>query len=119
MPFTTLKDSRYSRVYITPDRTREEREERKTLVTAIKEKINSEPQRYHYIRDGVVCSREKETSSTPRSVVQPTETSATSATNSSRPVASSARVPVTSASGWFEKKGLAVRGGKSGLNNTR
>ena len=116
---TTLKDSRYSRVYITPDRTREEREERKTLVNAMKEKISSEPQRYHYIRDGVVCSREKETSSTPRSVVQPTETSATSATNSSRPVASSARVPVTSASGWFEKKGLAVRGGKSGLNNTR
>ena len=53
---TTLKDSRYIRVYITPERTREEREERRTLVTATKEKISSEPQRYHYNWYGVVCS---------------------------------------------------------------
>ena len=101
---TTLKDSRYRRVYITPDRTREEREEEKTLVTAMKGNISSEPQRYHHIRDGVLCSREKETSSTTRSVVQPTETPAASATNSSQPAALLARVPATSAPSWFENR---------------
>ena len=67
-----MKYSPYIRMYITPDRTREEREERRTLVTVMKETISSEPQRYHFIRDGVVCSREKDTSSTPRSEVKPT-----------------------------------------------
>ena len=49
----------YSRVYIIPDRSPQERAKRRTLVTVMKEKIVSEPQRYHFIKDGVVCSRDR------------------------------------------------------------
>ena len=70
---------------LTPaDRTRQEREERRTQVTVMKENISREPQRYHYIRDGVLCSTEKVSSSSP----------AASTTNSSRPATSSTCVPV-------------------------
>ena len=54
-----LRDTRFSRVFISPDRTREEREERKGLVRQMKEKISSNPEQYHYISNGQVCSRDK------------------------------------------------------------
>ena len=58
------KTSTYSKVFMTPDLTPEERTERRKLVKDMKEKIANAPQRYHYIKNGVICSREKE-SSTP------------------------------------------------------
>ena len=67
---SSLKSTRHTRVYITPDRTPEERTERKRLVEVVKEKMVSEPQRYHFIRNGAVHSKDKETS-TPRNVPVP------------------------------------------------
>ena len=58
------KTSSYRKVFMTPDLTLEERTDRRKLVKDMKEKITNEPQRYHYIKNGVLCSREKE-SSTP------------------------------------------------------
>ena len=52
--------TRFKKVYVSPDRSREEREQRRTLVAQIKEKISSEPGQYHYIKNGTVCSREKQ-----------------------------------------------------------
>ena len=74
---SALKSSPYSKVFITPDRSPEERKERKKLVEEMKQKIRSEPQRYHFIRNAAVLSREKD-SSTPEpvraSTPQPQET---------------------------------------------
>ena len=53
----TLKQSScYSSVFITPDRTRSEREERRGIVEALKKKIRDEPEKRHFIRNGVVSS---------------------------------------------------------------
>ena len=45
-------------VFIAPDRTREEREERKKLVVILKEKIRRDPSKYHFIAENEVRSRE-------------------------------------------------------------
>ena len=81
--------TRFNKVYIAPDRSREEREERKVLVAQIKEKMCSDPQRYHYIKNGVVCSREKE------SVPSPQSTTSSSSSSAARTAASSSipRIP--------------------------
>ena len=55
----------YSKVFLIPDRTPEERTERRKLIGEMKDKITKEPERYHFIRNGAVCSREKD-SSTPQ-----------------------------------------------------
>ena len=52
-----LKQSKdYKKVFITPDRTPEERAERKKLVVLLKKKIEAEPKLYHFIRSGTICS---------------------------------------------------------------
>ena len=60
----SLKNTSYSKVFVTPDLTPEKRTERRKLVKDMKEKITNEPQRYNSIKNGVICSRENE-SSTP------------------------------------------------------
>ena len=72
-----LKDSsnlrsvaQYGKVFVSPDRTPEERSGRKMLVERMKKKISEEPHKYHFIRNGEICSREKETS-TPEPVTAP------------------------------------------------
>ena len=47
------------RVFIAPDRSKEERVERKKLVDFIKEKRKSDPERYYYISAGSVHSQER------------------------------------------------------------
>ena len=61
-----LRGTRFSRVFMSPDRTREEREERKHLVSQLREKVRSDPGRYHYISNGTVCSRERQPTPSPR-----------------------------------------------------
>ena len=46
----------YRRCYIAPDRTKEERDARKKLVDEMKGLIETEPTKYHYIRNNKVCS---------------------------------------------------------------
>ena len=60
-----LKETRYNRVYITPDRTPEERVEKRKLVTGMKEKIRSELQQYHYTKNGAFQSKEKVSTAPP------------------------------------------------------
>jgi len=47
--------------YITPDRNSEERAAHKKLVIKMKNMITTEPQKYHYIRDGKIHSVDKRT----------------------------------------------------------
>ena len=49
----------HKHVYITPDRTFEQRAARKKLVNLLKQKINEDPLKYHYIKDGTVHSTER------------------------------------------------------------
>jgi len=46
----------YKKCYIAPDRTKEERDARKKLVDEMKRLIETEPTKYHYIRNNKVCS---------------------------------------------------------------
>lgn len=55
----TLKQtSTYSSVFIAPDRTRSEREDRRGAVAALRKKILDEPKKHHYIRKGVIVTSE-------------------------------------------------------------
>ncbi len=49
----------FEKVYIRPDMSAGEREVRKGLVTDLKQAIKDQPNRYHYIRGGSLCSKEK------------------------------------------------------------
>ena len=49
----------YRDVYVNPDRTIEERSERRKLVALLKEKISSQPDKYHYIKNGTICTADK------------------------------------------------------------
>ncbi|KAL5269866.1 hypothetical protein ACHWQZ_G003367 [Mnemiopsis leidyi] len=49
----------YRDVYVNPDRTIEERSERRKLVAILKEKISSQPDKYHYIKNGTICTADK------------------------------------------------------------
>ena len=113
---TSLRETCYSRVYITPDRTLEERNERRTLVTAMKEKIGSEPQRYHYIRNGTVCSREKVSRPTPETAPSP-HVPATVTRTLAPPTDKSGVLPPTP--GSFRASVDTCRRRSAGLNNTR
>ena len=69
------ESSELKNVFISPDRSPEERAKRKQLVEQLKEKIRSEPDMYHYIQNGKIQSAEKIKShsassshSTPKSV---------------------------------------------------
>ena len=46
-------------VYVNPDRTLEELTERRKLVDLLKKKISSEPTKYHYIKNGTICTVDK------------------------------------------------------------
>lgn len=48
------------RVFIAPDRTREEREERRKLVEIVRARVKSDPTRYHFIQGTTVVSRDRE-----------------------------------------------------------
>ena len=55
-----LKQSdQYSNVYISPDRSPEERAAHKQLVQQLKKKRDSERESHHFIRDGKICSVRK------------------------------------------------------------
>ena len=56
-------DPETKRVFISPDRSREEREVRKRLVKEMKEKMRSDSSKYHYIYGTEVVSRERNPSS--------------------------------------------------------
>ena len=53
------EDPTTKRIFIAPDRSREERAERKKLVTELKEKIRSDPSRFYYRSGNEVKSRER------------------------------------------------------------
>ena len=51
--------NQFKTVYVSPDRTLEERKEYKELLTELKRKRTEQSQRKHFIRNGIVCSEEK------------------------------------------------------------
>ena len=60
--YRLAKSSRFRKVYLSPDRTKDERNRRKGLVEDLKQKKKSEPGLYHRIMDGsVVSSKRTET----------------------------------------------------------
>ena len=56
--------SDYSAVYVTPDRSKEERAAHRKLVEEMKQKIEAEPTKLHFIRDKKVCSITRDQSRT-------------------------------------------------------
>ena len=50
----------FKHVYISPDRTREERTAHQQLVKEMKIRIQSDPNNYHYIRNGTIMSKVKQ-----------------------------------------------------------
>ena len=59
----SLKNSReFGGVFIAPDRSPEERIERRRLVQLLREKRQNEPEKHHYISRGAVCSTDHQTS---------------------------------------------------------
>ena len=58
---SALKESeKFSSVFIAPDRTFEERQERRELVTELKRRVSDDSSRRHFIRRGEVCSSAKD-----------------------------------------------------------
>ena len=55
---------RWKCLYLSPDRTREERASHKLLVEKVKQKIQDDPSNYHFIRDGQIKSVDKVSLST-------------------------------------------------------
>ena len=53
------KFSKYSKVFLSPDRSPGEREAHKLLVMELKKRIASDPQWHHFIRNSAVCSDSK------------------------------------------------------------
>jgi hypothetical protein len=53
-----LRTSQYDSVYLTPDRTAEQRAEHRQLVEQLKKKGKDEPGRHHYIKAGQIFSTE-------------------------------------------------------------
>ena len=51
--------SEFKSVYVSPDRSVEERETMRQLVATLKEKMKSEPDLYHFIRNGTLHSAER------------------------------------------------------------
>ncbi len=50
---------RYKSIYVCPDRSPSEREARKQLVADLKKAMDDKPNLHHYIRDGMIHSRDK------------------------------------------------------------
>ena len=53
------KKDQYKTVFISPDRSPDERAEHKGLVLELKEKVKKEPNKVHFIQGGQLCSRDK------------------------------------------------------------
>ena len=51
----------FEKVYLRPDMSTEERAARKILVVELKQAIEDQPTRHHYIQSGTICSRDKVT----------------------------------------------------------
>ena len=54
-----LKTTIFTNVYLTPDRTLEQRVEHRKLVAELREKAREMPNEHHFIRNGAVCSQAK------------------------------------------------------------
>ena len=54
-----LKTTTFKNVYLTPDRTLEQRVEHRKLVAELREKAREMPNEHHFIRNGAVCSQAK------------------------------------------------------------
>ena len=54
------QSERFKGVYVCPDRTIEQRPQHRKLVSDLKAKIREEPERTHYIRDGDVLSKDRD-----------------------------------------------------------
>ena len=54
-----LKTTTFKNVYLTPDRTLEQRVEHRKLVAELREKAREMPNKHHFIRNGTVCSQAK------------------------------------------------------------
>ena len=52
----------YKNIYLSPDRSREERAAHKSLVAQLKQKITDNPEKYHFIRDGKIKTVDKKLS---------------------------------------------------------
>ena len=52
----------YQNIYLSPDRSREERAAHKSLVAQLKQKITDDPKKYHIIRDGKIKTVDKKLS---------------------------------------------------------
>ena len=46
-------------VYLSPDRSPDERTARKELVESLRAKIKEEPEFYHFIKDGKICKTDR------------------------------------------------------------
>ena len=51
--------AKFSKVFVRPDRSEEERASDRLLVQELSQRRKNEPNRLHYIRAGTVCSRDK------------------------------------------------------------
>ena len=58
---TLKRVTQFEKVYLRPDMSAEERAARKILVVELKQAIDDQPTRYHYIRGGTIHSRDKVT----------------------------------------------------------
>jgi hypothetical protein len=68
-----LRDSdKFKTVFLSPDRTAEQRAEHRELVQQLKDKVNEEPLRYHYIKGGQLYSTDpkKQTTTAPDSELE-------------------------------------------------
>ena len=53
------KTTRFKSVYVCPDRSIKERAARKQLIVELKKAMDTQPELYHYIKDGKIYSRDK------------------------------------------------------------
>ena len=58
------RTEKFKEVFLSPDRTLEQRAEHRELVAQLKKKAEEEPQRYHFIKKGQICSTDKSDSKT-------------------------------------------------------
>ena len=70
-----LKQStQFNKTFLSPDRSPEERVIRRKLVESLKSKMEKEPDKYHFIRGGEICTTERKVtpqhSSTEKKIIQ-------------------------------------------------
>jgi hypothetical protein len=57
---------KYKNVFLSPDRTIDQRVQHRELVQQLKDKTKEEPLRYHYIKGGLICSTDSDKTQTTR-----------------------------------------------------